>query len=179
MRNASAAGITAPTSMRKACARVAQATCTGRARPGAMRKAWRWFGLAAVVVVLDYGSKIAVLESFAYGESRTVTAFFNLVLVFNKGAAFSFLSNAPGWQTLFFASIAVVACVVISYLLFKHKSKNLFCSGLALILGGGLGHLYDRLGYGHLVDFLEFHVAGSHRAAFNVGDSAITGRAGS
>ncbi len=143
-----------------------------------MRKAWRWFGLAAVVLVLDYVSKIAVLESFAYGESRAVTPFFNLVLVFNKGAAFSFLSNAPGWQTLFFASIAVVACVVISYLLFKHESKNLFCSGLALILGGALGNLYDRLVYGHVVDFLDFHVAGSHWPAFNVADSAITVGAG-
>jgi signal peptidase II len=139
-----------------------------------MPKAYRWFGLAAVVLVLDYVSKLVVLEAFAPGEGRAVTSFFNLVLVFNKGAAFSFLSTAPGWQTLFFASIAVVASVVISYLLFKHESKKLFCSGLALILGGALGNLYDRLVYGHVVDFLDFHAAGSHWPAFNVADSAIT-----
>jgi signal peptidase II len=94
--------------------------------------------------------------------------------VFNKGAAFSFLSSAPGWQTLFFACIAVVASAVISFLIFRHAGKRLFCSGLALILGGALGNLYDRLVYGHVVDFLDFHAAGWHWPAFNVADSAIS-----
>jgi signal peptidase II len=143
-----------------------------------MPKAVKWFGLAAAVIVLDYITKIAVLESFAPGESRIVTSFFNLVLVFNKGAAFSFLSSAPGWQTLFFAAIAVVASGVISFLIFRHAGKKLFCSGLALILGGALGNLYDRLVYGHVVDFLDFHAAGWHWPAFNVADSAITVGAG-
>jgi signal peptidase II len=143
-----------------------------------MPKAFKWFGLAAAVLVLDYLSKLAVLESFAPGEGRVVTSFFNLVLVFNKGAAFSFLASAPGWQTLFFATIAVVASAVISFLIFKHAGKRLFCNGLALILGGALGNLYDRLVYGHVVDFLDFHAAGWHFPAFNVADSAITVGAG-
>ena len=143
-----------------------------------MPKAFKWFGLAAAVLVLDYLSKLAALESFAPGEARVVTSFFNLVLVFNKGAAFSFLASAPGWQTLFFAIIAVVASAVISFLIFKHAGKRLFCSGLALILGGALGNLYDRLVYGHVVDFLDFHAAGWHFPAFNVADSAITVGAG-
>ena len=143
-----------------------------------MPKAFKWFGVAAAVLVLDYLSKIVVLESFAPGESRQVTPFFNLVLVFNKGAAFSFLSSAPGWQTLFFAAIAVVASVVISFLIIRHAGKRLFCAGLALILGGALGNLYDRLLYGHVVDFLDFHAFGWHWPAFNVADSAITVGAG-
>jgi signal peptidase II len=143
-----------------------------------MPKAVKWFGLAAAVIVLDYLTKIAVLESFAPGESRIVTSFFNLVLVFNKGAAFSFLSSAPGWQTLFFAAIAVVASTVISFLIIRLASRRLFCGGLALILGGALGNLYDRLLYGHVVDFLDFHAFGWHWPAFNVADSAITVGAG-
>jgi signal peptidase II len=141
-------------------------------------KAARWFGLAVLVIVLDYLTKIAVLASFAPGESRALAPFFNLVLVFNKGAAFSFLASAQGWQTLLFAAIAVVAAVVISRLIVKNESKKLFCGGLALILGGALGNLYDRVAYGHVVDFLDFHAVGWHFPAFNIADSAISIGAG-
>ncbi len=139
-----------------------------------MPSAVRWFCLAGVVMLLDYASKIAVLDFLAPGASRALTSFFNLVLVFNKGAAFSFLAAAQGWQTLFFVAIAVVASIFISFLILKNRNKNFFCSGLALILGGALGNLYDRLAYGHVVDFLDFHAAGWHWPAFNVADSAIT-----
>lgn len=139
-----------------------------------MPESLRWFGLSAAVIVLDYVTKVAVLESFAPGESRAMAPFFNLVLVFNKGAAFSFLATAQGWQTLFFAAIAAVAAVVISILIVRNRRKALFCTGLALILGGALGNLYDRLVYGHVVDFLDFHAAGWHWPAFNVADSGIT-----
>jgi signal peptidase II len=141
-------------------------------------KAARWFGLAVLVIVLDYLTKIAVLASFAPGESRALAPFFNLVLVFNKGAAFSFLASAQGWQTLFFAAIAVAASMVIVFLILKNESKKLFCSGLALILGGALGNLYDRVAYGHVVDFLDFHAVGWHFPAFNIADSAISIGAG-
>jgi signal peptidase II len=133
-----------------------------------------WFVAAAAVFAADLATKLAVLGSFAPGERREVTGFFNLVLVFNKGAAFSFLAGAPGWQTLLFAAIAVIASVVIGFLIARNKDKKLFCSGLSLILGGALGNLYDRLAYGHVVDFLDFHAAGWHWPAFNVADSAIT-----
>jgi signal peptidase II len=138
----------------------------------------RWYGLAVVVIAVDYATKLAVLGSFVPGESRALAPFFNLVLVFNKGAAFSFLASAPGWQLPFFASIAAVASVVISYLIYRHRGNALFCLGLALILGGALGNLYDRVAYGHVVDFLDFHAAGWHWPAFNVADSAITVGAG-
>lgn len=139
-----------------------------------MPEATRWFGLSALVIVLDYLSKAAVLATVAPGESRSLAPFFNLVLVFNKGAAFSFLAAAQGWQTLLFVAIAVVASIFISFLILRNKNKNIFCTGLALILGGALGNLYDRLAYGHVVDFLDFHAAGWHWPAFNVADSAIT-----
>ena len=141
-------------------------------------KVTRWFGLAVLVIVLDYLTKVAVLASFSPGESRVLMPFFNLVLVFNKGAAFSFLASAQGWQTLFFAAIAVVASVVVSFLIYKNPDKHLFCCGLAFILGGALGNLYDRIAYGHVVDFLDFHAMGWHWPAFNVADSAITVGAG-
>jgi signal peptidase II len=143
-----------------------------------MPRTARWFALAAIVVVLDYVTKLAVLGRFAPGESLPLAPFFNLVLVFNKGAAFSLLAAAPGWQTLFFAGIAAIASVVIGVLIVKNPGKTLFCAGLSLILGGALGNLYDRLVYGQVVDFLDFHAAGWHWPAFNVADSAITVGAG-
>ena len=139
-----------------------------------MPRSVRWYLLSALVIVVDYFTKLAALGAIAPGESRAMAPFFNLVLKFNKGAAFSFLADAQGWQTPFFAAIAVVASAVIGFLIFKNKNKNLFCSGLALILGGALGNLYDRLAYGHVVDFLDFHAAGWHWPAFNVADAAIT-----
>ena len=134
----------------------------------------RWYLLALAVIVADYLSKAAVLAAFAPGESRVVAPFFNLVLVFNKGAAFSFLAGAGGWQTLLFAVIAAIASVVVGVLIYRNPDKSLFCAGLALILGGALGNLHDRLVYGHVVDFLDLHAAGWHWPAFNVADSAIT-----
>ncbi len=133
-----------------------------------------WFVLAAAVVAADRVTKLAVLHAFAPGEALALTGFFNLVLVFNKGAAFSLFATAPGWQTPLFATIALVAAAVISWLLLRHSRRRLFCAGLALILGGALGNLWDRLEWGHVVDFLDFHAAGWHWPAFNVADSAIT-----
>ncbi len=143
-----------------------------------MPRALHWFGLAGLIVILDRVTKAVVLDSFAPGESRVITGFFNLVLVFNKGAAFSFLATAPGWQTPVFAAIAVVAAIVISILILKNTNNKIFCGALGLILGGALGNLYDRLAYGQVVDFLDFHAAGWHWPAFNIADSAITVGAG-
>jgi len=137
-----------------------------------------WYGLAALVVLLDRASKLAVLGHFRPGEGIEIAPFFNLVLVFNKGAAFSFLSSAAGWQTPLFATIAVIASLIVGYLIWKDPHKRLFALGLALILGGALGNLWDRLEFGHVVDFLDFHAAGWHWPAFNVADSAITVGAG-
>jgi len=129
-------------------------------------------------VLLDRASKLVVLEHFRPGEGLEIMPFFNLVLVFNKGAAFSFLSSAAGWQTPMFAAIALAASLIVGYLIWKDPQKTLFALGLSLILGGALGNLWDRLQWGHVVDFLDFHAAGWHWPAFNVADSAITAGAG-
>jgi len=139
-----------------------------------MPKALPWFSASAAIVALDQLAKWIFLSKFVPGERLEVTGFFNLVLVFNKGAAFSFLAGAPGWQTPLFAAIALAAAIVISVLILRHAGKKMFCAGLALILGGAIGNLIDRLRFGHVVDFLDLHALGWHWPAFNVADSAIT-----
>jgi len=137
-----------------------------------------WLALAGFVVVADQVSKYAVSASLRAGEVRTITGFFNLVLAYNRGAAFSFLSDAGGWQRALFIGIAIIAVVVIVGLLAKHPGEGWFCAGLALILGGALGNVWDRVALGHVVDFLDFHAYGWHFWAFNVADSSITAGAG-
>ena len=130
--------------------------------------------LALIVLVLDLITKRWVEASLVYGEQIPLTSFFNLVLTYNAGAAFSFLSDASGWQRWFFTIVSIGASVLIIYLLRKHAAERLFCIALSLILGGALGNLWDRVTLGHVVDFLDFHVAGYHWPAFNVADSAIS-----
>lgn len=134
----------------------------------------RWLGLGAMVITLDQISKLWISSHFIYSESLPVTGFFNLVLAHNKGAAFSMLNDAGGWQRWIFSAIAVVASAWITWLLRKHSRQQLFCLALALILGGALGNLIDRITYGYVVDFLDFHWSEHHFPAFNIADSAIT-----
>jgi signal peptidase II len=133
-----------------------------------------WLGIAAIVILLDQLSKITITRLFSYGESLPVTSFFNLVLAYNKGAAFSFLAAESGWQRYFFTAIGIGAALFIIYLLRKHAGQRLFCWALALILGGAIGNVIDRVVYGHVIDFLDVHLHGWHWPAFNVADSAIT-----
>ena len=133
-----------------------------------------WLGIAVVVILLDQVSKIAVSKVLAYGQSIRVTSFFNLVMAYNKGAAFSFLASEAGWQRYFFTAISIAASLFIVFLLKRHAGQRLFCCALALILGGAIGNLIDRVMYGHVIDFLDFYVRGWHWPAFNVADSAIT-----
>lgn len=129
--------------------------------------------LALVVLVLDIVTKRWVESILLPGQQIPLTGFFNLVLTYNAGAAFSFLSDASGWQRWFFSAIAASASGLIIYLLRKHAADKLFCMALSLILGGALGNLWDRITLGHVVDFLDFHVSNYHWPAFNVADSAI------
>jgi len=133
----------------------------------------KWFSISAIVAALDLYTKHLIQGAFVYGEHLTVTSFFDLVRYHNEGAAFSFLSNAGGWQKWFFTAVAAIAVVIISYLIKKHQTNKLFCLGLALVLGGAIGNLYDRVTLGYVVDFLDFHLNGMHWPAFNVADSAI------
>ena len=139
-----------------------------------MPKLARWYAWALLVVLLDQLTKYWVSASFSFGEVRAYTGFFNLVLTYNTGAAFSFLAGAGGWQRSFFIGIALIAAAVISVLLVRHAGEKLFCFSLSLILGGAVGNVLDRIVLGHVVDFLDFHAAGWHWPAFNLADSAIT-----
>ena len=139
-----------------------------------MSRAWPWFAGAAAIVAADQLTKAIILARFAPGERLEVTGFFNLVLAFNKGAAFSLLAQAPGWQTPVLVAIALAAAAILSALIVRNLHKRLLCTGLALVLGGALGNLVDRLRLGHVVDFIDLHAAGWHWPAFNVADSGIT-----
>ena len=140
-----------------------------------------WLGIAFVILLADQFTKLLIVGSFSLGDSQTVTSFFNLVRVHNSGAAFSMLSTASGWQRWFFTGIGVVATGFILYMLRSHPTQKLFCFALALVLGGAVGNVIDRIAYGHVVDFLDFHwdwlspvFYEGHFPAFNIADSAIS-----
>jgi len=135
---------------------------------------WSWLASSALVVVLDQLSKWLIEQALAFGQTVAVLPFFNLVLVYNPGAAFSFLSSASGWQRELFVGIGLAASAVIVYLLRRHAAEPWFCLALSLILGGALGNVIDRVLLGHVVDFLDVHASGYHWPAFNLADSAIT-----
>ena len=139
-----------------------------------MSSAWRWFALALLVVLADQATKALVLARFTLGERLEVTPFFNLLFVYNAGAAFSFLSEAGGWQKPLLVAFALAAAAIVSTLIVRRPHERLLCTGLAFILGGAVGNVIDRLRIGQVVDFLDFHAAGWHFPAFNAADSAIT-----
>lgn len=135
---------------------------------------YRWLWLSLAVLALDQFTKVMVMAMLARHEVVVLAPFFNLVHVVNPGAAFSLFADQPGWQRSFFIAIALIASVVILYLMRRSGGRKVFNLALALILGGAVGNVIDRALYGHVVDFLDFHVAGWHWPAFNVADSAIT-----
>jgi signal peptidase II len=136
-----------------------------------------WLGLATVIVLADQLTKLVIERRFDFGDVQPVTGYFNLVLTYNKGAAFSFLAGASGWQGRMFTAIGIAASLFIVFLLARHGTQRLFSLALALILGGALGNVIDRLAHGHVIDFLDFHWRGWHWPAFNLADSAIVGGA--
>lgn len=135
---------------------------------------WRWLLLSGVVVALDQLTKYVAVAQLTGQPPVEVTSFFNLLLVYNRGAAFSFLAGAGGWQRELFTGIALVASAWIIWLLHRHPQQTLFSLALALVLGGAIGNVIDRVMIGAVVDFLDFHAFGWHWPAFNVADSAIT-----
>ena len=134
----------------------------------------QWLSLSALIIALDQLSKMWITGHFGYGESLHVLGIFNLVLAHNTGAAFSFLSDAGGMQRWLFSIIAIAASVWIVWLLRRHAAQTLFALALSMILGGALGNLIDRVAYGYVVDFLQFHWDEHYFPAFNLADSAIT-----
>ena len=133
-----------------------------------------WLAIALVIVLVDQFTKLLIVGSMQLGDSTPVTAFFNIVRAHNSGAAFSFLADASGWQRWFFTGLGAVASVVMVVLLRSHASEKLFCFAISCVLGGAVGNVIDRVLYGYVVDFLDFHWMAMHFPAFNAADSAIT-----
>ena len=134
----------------------------------------KWLAVAGAVIVADHLSKWWVTSTLDYQHAVPVLPFFSLVLVNNTGAAFSFLANAGGWQRWFFIAVGIIATVVIARILNRHAHETRLAFPLALVLGGALGNVIDRVVLGHVVDFLYFHYRDFGWPAFNVADSAIT-----
>lgn len=135
---------------------------------------WPWLAWAVVLMVADQITKTLILNHYQLGDSTFITSFFNIVRAHNTGAAFSFLSDAGGWQRWLFTGIGVAATIFIVWQLRAHPGQKLFSFALSSILGGAVGNVVDRLMHGYVVDFLDFHASGWHFPAFNLADSAIT-----
>jgi|UniRef100_UPI0040471A18 signal peptidase II len=133
----------------------------------------RYLTIATLVLLLDQLTKWWALNNLQLGMPEVVLPFLNWLLLFNPGAAFSFLAQGTGWQRWFFTIIGLAASAYIVWLLRKSQGEKLLCLALSLILGGALGNVLDRIMYGAVVDFIDFHYANWHWPAFNLADSAI------
>lgn len=135
----------------------------------------KWLWLSVIVVVLDQITKVLVIQNFQFQESIAVLPLFNLTNVHNYGAAFSFLSDAGGWQRWLLSGLAAVVSLVIIFWVRKLNSGEKFTAlGLTLVLGGAIGNLVDRIYHGYVIDFLDFYIGHKHWPAFNVADIAIS-----
>ncbi len=135
---------------------------------------WRWLWITFTIIALDLISKNMANYYLTRLSTDKITSFFNLVLVYNNGAAFGFLANQSGWQLWVFVGVATAVAIAILAWLWKSNNKHAFTAlGLSLILGGTLGNLYDRIVDGYVIDFLDFHLGDYHWPAFNIADTAI------
>lgn len=138
-----------------------------------------WYGLSLIIVAVDQWTKWLASSNLNYGQPVEILPFFNLTLWHNTGAAFSFLNDAGGWQRGFFATVSTVVSVVLVVWMYRlPKQQKLLMLALALILGGAVGNLYDRVVLGYVVDFIDVYYKASHFPAFNIADSAISIGAG-
>ena len=134
-----------------------------------------WIIVAVVIVLLDQLSKYWADGSLAYGQPNPVLPVLDITLHYNPGAAFSFLSNAGGWQRWFFTGIAVaVSAYLLVWLMKLRREQWLLSMALALVLGGALGNLWDRLRLGHVIDFISVHWGSAYFPTFNLADAAIS-----
>ncbi|MGY5452291.1 signal peptidase II [Agarivorans sp. MS3-6] len=134
----------------------------------------RWIWLSVLVFAVDQITKLAIAKTFDLYESVAITPFFNLVSVRNYGAAFSFLSDAGGWQRWFFTAIALLVSGLLLWWMKQTPAKQKWQAiAYALVLGGALGNVFDRVVFGYVIDFLDFYVGSYHWPSFNVADSAI------
>lgn len=144
-------------------------------KPGHGNGMLKWLWLTALVVVADLATKALATQLLQFAQPVKVLPFFNLTLLHNTGAAFSFLSDAGGWQRWFFTAIALATIVVLLIWLWRlPKTDRWIAIALALIMGGAIGNVYDRIVLGYVIDFLHFHWGDAYFPAFNIADSAIT-----
>ncbi len=134
----------------------------------------RWLWLAVLVVILDLGSKFLVMGHFQLGESMPLIPFLNLTYAHNPGAAFSFLADKGGWQRWFFALIALAIVIILLVLMYRSSATQRMNNiAFAMIIGGALGNLFDRMVHGFVIDFIDFYVKDWHYPIFNLADSFI------
>lgn len=133
-----------------------------------------WLGLSGLLLAIDQLSKILAKGNLVEGVSNPITSFLNWTLVYNPGAAFSFLAQAGGWQRWFFTGLGIAAALLIIWLIRKNAQQTLFCLAMSLILSGAVGNVIDRVMYGAVVDFIDVYYLHWHWPAFNIADSAIT-----
>lgn len=143
-------------------------------KPSLAHSGLRWLWLAAIFLVLDQVTKLYVAANFSLYESINVMPMFNLTYVHNEGAAFSFLSEAGGWQRWFFTIIAVtISGILLYWLRALHAHEKLMSIAYSLVLSGAIGNLIDRVSYGYVIDFLDIYYNNYHWPAFNIADAAI------
>jgi len=136
---------------------------------------FRWYTLSIAVIIFDQITKYYAVQKLVLHEVRGIYSGFNLKLIYNEGAAFSFLSDAGGWQRWFLIGISCLVSLFVVVWMYRSLSKSrCLLLGLSLILGGALGNLWDRLSLGYVVDFIEFYYKDLYWPAFNIADSAIT-----
>lgn len=139
-----------------------------------MRSGLRWVWVSVIVLIVDQLTKFAALNYLTDYEPWRITQFFNLTLAYNKGAAFSFLNQASGWQIWLFGGLSLVVSIAIliwlKRLAYQQRWLNI---ALSLIVGGALGNLFDRIYYGHVIDFIQLHISHFYWPVFNIADSAI------
>jgi signal peptidase II len=139
-----------------------------------MRNGLRWLWVAVIVVILDMFSKHLALKHLIEYEPLPISKFFNLTLAYNRGAAFSFLGHAAGWQSWLFGILAIIVSIgILVWLKRLSKDQRWLSIALAMIIGGALGNLFDRICYGHVIDFIQWHVGSFYWPVFNLADSAI------
>lgn len=134
----------------------------------------RWLFAAFVLIIADQVTKIGFDHALLYGQRVQILPFFDFTLLYNKGAAFSFLADQPGWQRWFFTALGLGASVFMLWMMHKHRTQHRFMLALTLILGGAIGNVVDRIAYGHVVDFLLFYWEQWYYPAFNIADAGIT-----
>ena len=134
----------------------------------------RWLALAGCLLIVDQLTKLWFDSALRYGERVQVLPFFDFTLLYNPGAAFSFLADQAGWQRWFFTVLGLGAAVFMLWMMHTNRTQQRLLLALALILSGAIGNVIDRIAYGHVIDFLLFYWQNWYYPAFNVADSCIT-----